>query len=173
MRDLIIFPILGAAVGTISNVIYQGLTHPLHWSLFDPSQIHSNSYVLIRGLVFGLSMGLVFGLIRSLTGPGIDTITVPNQGIWRSARNAAVLASIGIIVMAIAAQLLRWSVPFWGSFGLLFGLAAGGGEACLKHFTLRTVLYFGGNIPWNYARFLDSATERIFLHTVCSYLHIF
>jgi hypothetical protein len=51
-------------------------------------------------------------------------------------------------------------------FGLSFGLLAGGGEACIKHFILRLILYLCGYIPGNYARFLDWATERIFLQKV-------
>jgi len=40
------------------------------------------------------------------------------------------------------------------------------GEAAVKHFSLRVLLYSNGFIPWNYARFLDYATERIFLQKV-------
>jgi predicted lipid-binding transport protein (Tim44 family) len=59
-----------------------------------------------------------------------------------------------------------------GSFligGLSSGLIAlilGGGKACIQHFTLRLILYLDGYIPWNYARFLDYAAERIFLQKV-------
>jgi predicted lipid-binding transport protein (Tim44 family) len=51
-------------------------------------------------------------------------------------------------------------------FGLVFGLVFGGGKACLQHFTLRLILGIKGFIPWNYARFLDYATERVFLQKV-------
>ncbi len=169
-QNLAIWPAVGAFGGIVAKgiyeIVYAIVTNPLYWSLFEPIDIQLPSYLLIRGLVFGLSIGLVFGAIRGLTGPGIETRTVPNQGILSSARNSVILASIGIIVPALAAYLVRWSPVFWGSFGLLFGLAAGGAEACLKHFSLRAVLYFSGKIPWNYARFLDYATERILLQKV-------
>lgn len=42
----------------------------------------------------------------------------------------------------------------------------GGCKACIKHFALRLILYRNNYIPWNYARFLDYATERIFLQKV-------
>jgi predicted NACHT family NTPase len=48
---------------------------------------------------------------------------------------------------------------------LIFGLVAGG-DACIQHFTLRLILYRNGYIPWNYARFLDYCTERLFLQRV-------
>ena len=41
-----------------------------------------------------------------------------------------------------------------------------GGDASIKHFTLRLILYRNGYIPWNYARFLDYCTERMFLQRV-------
>ena len=40
------------------------------------------------------------------------------------------------------------------------------GAACVQHFTLRLVLWWRGVIPWQYARFLDYATERMFLQRI-------
>ncbi|PSO79721.1 MAG: NACHT domain-containing protein, partial [Cyanobacteria bacterium QS_5_48_63] len=48
--------------------------------------------------------------------------------------------------------------------GLLIGLVAG--AACIQHFVLRALLWRQGVVPWNYARFLDYATERCFLQKV-------
>jgi hypothetical protein len=47
------------------------------------------------------------------------------------------------------------------SFGLIFG-----GKACIKHFTLRLMLYHQNYISWNYARFLNYATDRLFMQKV-------
>ncbi|MDJ0600671.1 MAG: hypothetical protein QNJ37_17730 [Crocosphaera sp.] len=44
------------------------------------------------------------------------------------------------------------------------GLLAGG--ACIKHLILRIILYCNHYIPWNYASFLDYASDRIFLRKV-------
>ncbi|GAA6619304.1 hypothetical protein NUACC26_051170 [Scytonema sp. NUACC26] len=120
----------------------------------------------IRGIVFGLCLGFIYVLIRGLTGPSIQTLSFPNQGIRQSAKNAIVFGLIGFLLLGLAAMILRWRILVWGIFGLLFGVAAGGGEACVKHLIFRTILYFHGCIPWNYARFLDYATERIFLQKV-------
>ena len=49
--------------------------------------------------------------------------------------------------------------------GMIFGLV-GGGDAVTKHLILRVILWLQGNIPWDYAKFLDYATERIFLRQV-------
>ena len=56
--------------------------------------------------------------------------------------------------------------------GLIFGVAAalmggqGAGIICIKHFTLRCLLWWSGYIPWSYARFLDYASDRVFLQKV-------
>lgn len=49
---------------------------------------------------------------------------------------------------------------------LLLGGLSGGGTACFRHLTLRLILQDMGYIPWNYARFLDYAIERLFLQKV-------
>ncbi|HBL11424.1 MAG TPA: signal transduction protein, partial [Cyanobacteria bacterium UBA11162] len=50
--------------------------------------------------------------------------------------------------------------------GLLFGVFSPAGIACIQHLTLRVILYFSNDTPWNYARFLDYATQLIFLQKV-------
>ncbi|HEY9905096.1 MAG TPA: hypothetical protein V6D43_22160 [Candidatus Sericytochromatia bacterium] len=40
------------------------------------------------------------------------------------------------------------------------------GSSRVQHFILRVVFNFNGFIPWNYARFLNYATERMFLQRV-------
>jgi hypothetical protein len=53
--------------------------------------------------------------------------------------------------------------------GLVFALLGGlkyGGAACIQHFTLRRMLFKKGRIPWNYAKFLDFASERLLMKKV-------
>jgi hypothetical protein len=116
---------------------------------------------------YWLISGSILGLLGGLRGPEIETKTSPNQGIWNSARNACTLGLIGATLGALIGHFFN---PNWLGlgllFGLLFGLVFGGGKACLQHFTLRLILWINGFIPWNYAHFLDYATERIFLQKV-------
>ncbi|MBD2017521.1 protein kinase [Microcoleus sp. FACHB-53] len=161
-KNLIRGVVFGSLWGLLLKIPYYLLFNPLPFSLSHPHFRDS----LLRGLVFGMTMGLTVGLVRGLTSPGIEMLTVPNQGIWQSAKNAVVFSLIGFCVACVGAALLHWRVLYWGMFGLSFGLLAGGGEACIKHFILRLILYLCGYIPGNYARFLDWATERIFLQKV-------
>jgi serine/threonine protein kinase len=157
---------VGSILGLLVKVLYELLFHPLHWRIFDPKFLDLQIYSWTRGITFGLSVGLVYGLIGGFTAPSISTQTVANQGIWQSVKNAIIFGFIGLIVLGIAARALGWYSFFWGMYGLWFGVAAGGGEACIKHLILRIILCYKGYIPWNYARFLNYATERIFLQKV-------
>lgn len=146
---------------------------------------------LREGLIFGLVFGLIFGLIGALTGglisgfsgPDIKRRTIPNQGIWQSAINAGVFALISGLASGLIGGLmsgltigldegfqsaltvgLKSALIVGLTGGLIGGLVSGTG--CLKHFTLRIILYWSGSMPWNYARFLNYATERLFLQQI-------
>ena len=59
---------------------------------------------------------------------------------------------------------------FWGPIdGTIPALAVGlscGGVAYVQHFVLRFLLWCAKDVPFNYARFLDYASERILLRKV-------
>jgi NACHT domain-containing protein len=138
---------VGLAGGLICGLVY-GLAIGLTAGMFF-------------GLFFGLAFGLVFGLVPGL----IHERTVPNEGIHRSARRAV---AIGLFFG------LFFALPFGLFFGLaeallfelFFGLAGGlvfGGLACLQHLAVRVLMAMHGVAPLRYVRFLDEATERLFL----------
>lgn len=143
----------------------------------------------IIGLNFVLSNALIYGSIGVLVGATfgglsnriLGTKTHPNQGILLSVRNAIFTGLIFPLIFFIAGELSFWllfmltSEPIEISHydilrvAVRFGLPAAlwyGGLDIIKHFTLRFFLSFNGYIPWNYARFLDYAAERIFLRKV-------
>ena len=131
---------------------------------------------LFGGLLYGLFAGLFAGLIRGLTFSQIETRTLPNEGIYRSARNALTVGLIcglicGLVVVLVVVPFVELGDSLAGGLvvGLVFGLVGGlvgGGEACLKHVVLRLWLIHNGSTPWNYVRFLDYAAERILLRKV-------
>jgi hypothetical protein len=135
------------------------------------------------GCVVGAFLGAVVGVLKGVTGPDVERRTRPNQGIRQSAYNMAVFSLLGILVgglpygllnITIAAVVTRLSpTPFdWlhlalvpaAYFGLLGALIPG--AACVQHFTLRFVLWCFGLAPWQYARFLNYATERMLLQRI-------
>jgi len=146
-------------------------------------------FALSAGLVLAMLGVLLFGLGTAET----KMTTLPNQGIRNSIRNAiiagllswllsgltglvvvssvivlqeedllagAVGGLVGVLVAGLVAGLVV-GLPVMLFFGLLFG-----GRAAVRHFILRFLLYRSGYMPWNYARFLDYAAERIFLRKV-------
>jgi ribosomal protein L40E len=50
-------------------------------------------------------------------------------------------------------------------FGLIIGIPISGTPA-IKHFVLRVILWSNGYAPWNYAKFLNYSTNRLFLQRV-------
>jgi len=111
----------------------------------------------------------------------IENTTVPNQGIKQSAQNAIFTTLIGwliTVLMCLPLIVLTELLPIKPELltgiailklGLVVGLMVGiflGFLPTIQHLILRLILYFNNYIPWNYARFLDYATERIFLQKV-------
>lgn len=129
------------------------------------------------GLMYGLTVGVFYSIIQGLKGSNVETKTVLNQGIKKSIYNAMFLGVIIAVLAGVAGftsieiarndNLIDWEnliSPMM--IGLYVGLFFGGGYAVVKHFVLRSMLYKKGVAPWNYARFLDYATELIFLQKV-------
>ncbi|MHC5829492.1 MAG: NACHT domain-containing protein, partial [Nostoc sp.] len=121
---------------------------------------------------------LILGLIFGFNGLEIENKTIPNQGIWQSAKNTFKLSAFAFLPFTILIFLIRQIIQkntlneaLISSLisGLLFGLVISiprSGTPVIKHFTLRLILFRNGYIPWNYARFLDYCTERLFLQRV-------
>lgn len=178
----------GIAYGLIFGLIAGLIFGLIIKRIFIPSfgQIDN----LIGGLIFGLALGLVFGLIGGLVlglmsgieSSEIDQRTITNQGIYRTQKNCFIVGFglwlfVGIIDSLVFESILRLisqlnndlnfglmdSLTFGVLSGLIGGLIGGvkyGGAACIQHFTLRWILYQKNRIPWNYAKFLDFASDR-------------
>lgn len=132
------------------------------------------SNALVPSLIFGLMLALIFGFERKTD---VDPTTMPNQGIWQSVANSSKLfLTIGGFTGLLLGVYVLLSGTLNPSFivvnVLLFGLASallggqGAGITCLKHFVLRVILWQKGYAPWNYARFLNNAAERVLLQKV-------
>ena len=130
---------------------------------------------LVSGLVSGLSVGLSVGLIAGLQGPEIEIKDVPNQGIWQSLRNIITFTTLsfpfcialGVLPRLATSQSVSISkvLIFGLGMAVIFGIM-GSGIPVIQHFSLRLVLWGNGFIPWNYARFLNYCTDRLFLQRV-------
>jgi len=127
------------------------------------------AFIIIPGFIASM-LGLIITLMSGRVEPDIETSVTPNQGAWQSRINSLVFTLVcGVAFGLFFSLVLGLGVTAGLVSGLIFGLILGvfgGGAASIQHFILRIVLYLSGSVPWNYARFLDYATERIFLQKV-------
>ncbi len=142
---------------------------------------------LTAGLTYGLISGLTFALIPCqfitvtfvLSGILIEfqekAITIPNESIKSSASNTVIATLILFFLWAGSISLLKLGTPQTDGlawilvFELILVLMAAivfGGLACIQHFILRLILWQHGDIPWNYAKFLNYSSERLFLQRI-------
>ncbi|NES42943.1 AAA-like domain-containing protein [Moorena sp. SIO2C4] len=127
------------------------------------------AFVPFLGLFVGLAFGLFFVLIGGLGGSNIELKAAPNHGIFKSAINAGTLGLLSGFIFGLIGELIAglYAGLISGLIStLLMSMLSNAGIACIKHFVLRIILFCSGHIPWNYARFLDYATDHIFLQRV-------
>ena len=180
----------GALVGISMGCIgFALLILTTQWasSLAGYTGIRYDIYLVAVGCVSGLITGLIYGVSSGQ----LETHKSfkPNQGIWRSLYNGGrVLLVVGLIVwlaydlpvivsyrhdvnqhpgeiIDFLSDRFLTGVIVGISIGLFFGLL-NGGIACIKHVLLRVFLWRARAMPWNCARFLDYAAERILLRKV-------
>ncbi|MGB3532779.1 MAG: NACHT domain-containing protein [Microcoleaceae cyanobacterium] len=162
--------IVGLIYGVIGDFVF-GLIHGVIAGL-----IYGVIAELIYGLTFGLIGGLITGLIRGLKSPIIEYKNTQYQGIKQVIKNTIVqtrlvfLPCCGLLYLLSITEGLAniFDILVLGfGFTLLFNSVCGGSIIFrIKHFSLRLVLWFNRYIPWNYARFLNYSTNRLFLQRV-------
>lgn len=177
---LIICTITGLIVGLVRSIVLLIIPLICDGLNYSINNIQSIIIYLLVCLVYGLSLGIFLGLIFAISS-GLDSAevkqkTVSNQGIKSSAKNCMkwglILGLIAWVIFGLIPGLFLKSIELV-IFGLIpalflriiYGLRYGG-ATCIQHFNLRLMLYKKGHIPWNYARFLDYASERLLLKKV-------
>ena len=134
---------------------------------------------IIKPFHYILKHELTFWIFGGSNNLAIETKSIPNQGIWQGVKDTFTLSVLYFLpstILIFLIQIIQQNNSLNKSalisslmFGLFFGLLVGilrSGTPVIKHFALRLILYFNGCIPWNYARFLDYCTERLFLQRV-------
>jgi len=123
---------------------------------------------IFKGIYSALIALLLIGVMPAFKKSEIQEKTHTNQGIKNSIWNSCLVALICSLVGGLISGLINGliiGITSAISLGLIAGLGSGG-IACIQHFTLRLILYRNSHIPWNYARFLNYATDRLFLQRV-------
>ena len=132
--------IFGLVWGLIAGLTDDEIIVGLFWGL-----IHG----LFWGLIAGLIAGLAAGLINRLSEESIDGLSEqPINGLSERPMSLLVIGLIPFFIVALMAEIVTDIVTH------------------LRLIFLHFLLYLRGFIPWNYARFLDYATESLFLYKV-------
>lgn len=144
---------------------------------------------IIGILIFSLPFSLIVFLSGFVISSDIEANTYPNQGIRKSGLNAVVSILIGTLSCVVISILvigilileaktltnyqiidllvsriiigLGWGIFLSGIIWMFFG-----GLAVIQHFVLRLILFCSGHAPWNYAKFLDWASDKLFLQKI-------
>ncbi|MCP4402279.1 MAG: hypothetical protein GY801_33865 [bacterium] len=122
----------------------------------QPAWLHKFVRLLYRIIIMltdGLALGLICVLIGGLVG-GLGAVLFGSP-------NVRLIGVVGGMAGGVIGGLVVGLV-----IGLAWGLVNWGGMAVIHHYALRFVLYCRGHMPWNIVKFLNYATERIFLRKV-------
>ena len=168
VRGLVFGLVFGLAVGLVAGLVGE------RGGVLVSGLFSGLGGGLVAGLVVGLFSGLVVGVVLGLSNMELEARIVPNQGIWRSARNALIVCLVSGLVAELFCVLVSglfsgFDLVFGLVFGLLVAIGLGlhfGGLAVILHIVLRYFLWRDGYLAWNLVRFLDYAAERIFLRKV-------
>jgi NACHT domain len=194
-------------VNDLHSALNSGLTFGLLTTTLNMILENKPFSALPTGLISGLIFGLVILLFAGFQVSDVQKSEKPNHGIFRSARNSAIVGIFIFVIIVLFNALydlltsvsfefeihdldilqeyvLKFQIIFSSLlemaqmnnlltgglfFGPILGSFAGllsGGSACIQHFVLRFILYLNRCTPWNYVRFLDYATERLFLQKI-------
>ena len=149
-----------------------GLLYILLRFRLTPEFYQAKPYFWVQELLIFIVLGALYGGFK-IKQKVLKTI-LPNEGIRRSLKYTVIF----FVTFMFVQMLYAWSFeeircPFYLiciglTIGLLAGLGGnqGSGIISIQHFILRVFLHWKGDIPWNYARFLNYATERIFLQKI-------
>ena len=162
-------------------IISFGLLFPVFYQIRNFIIWQSLDWESLGKLMLALiSIGICFIVFNGFEIPTNikEESTKPNQGILDSRKNTLFYMRIVIPVGGIIALIWATQTKFTEQYiAVMYGIVLAligsilifgqsSGMACIKHFVLRVILYFTEHIPWNYSRFLDYATERIFMQKV-------
>jgi hypothetical protein len=160
-------------------LLVSGVTRGLSMRIPDVQQAVTPNQGTWRSARYGVVMALITaGIAAVLTGAS-DFLAY----YWFPLHLGSSIKPLGIDreAVSIMSHLLgvspTTSQEFWILHALFWGLTdaaipalavglACGGAAFVQHFVLRCLLWYAGCIPFNYARFLDYAAERILLRKV-------
>ena len=167
LKGLLVGLILGLFISLLAS--FYILNYTPEWK----SLVNAFREELLITVIFSVG-GLALG---SLSGPQLEQSHYTNEGIWRSFRTGLLFSlltmciSVGILMMYRSFilklelfQSLVFSIQ-WSIFPSLMSFLIPTFSA-IQHFSLRVIMWKKGFAPWNYAKFLNSASDRLLLQRI-------
>ena len=170
---------IGAAAGLAAGLIAR-LLGELR-GLLHPQGVWDSSLLILQQLgewpawpAICVAAMAACAVMSGLGGGLSKALTVPNEGILRSARRAfsiGIPAGLfggffaGVVIRPIASVYTVIMMSFFFAFavGLVFG-----GRVCLRHIVLRFLLIYNDFAPPRYNSFLQDSADRLFLRRSAS-----
>ncbi|MCT7960175.1 NACHT domain-containing protein [Laspinema sp. D1] len=150
--------------------------------------LYAGLFALIYGWEVGGIYGIFFAIIAlscggiiALKAPDIELNTTSPRILWQSAIASVSWCLLGFVSFQFIGAILSAVTPrggwvmyllsvlfFIGSTAPILGLICGLITAIpwMKHLLVRVILWRRGDIPWNYSRFLEYVSQRLFLQRV-------
>ncbi len=164
---------VGALIGLLLTALDGRLGGPIKhvFYLVSSGLLHQTVGHVVVGGISGVLAALIFSVLGCNSSEHLSPLEriKPNQGTYRSLHNSLkvgiplwIIFAVFFYVASGVDQKLLFGIIFGGFLALIFGLL-NGGIVCIQHVLLRFLLWHLGACPWNYARFLDYAAERLVL----------
>ncbi|HEY9836011.1 MAG TPA: NACHT domain-containing protein [Vampirovibrionales bacterium] len=150
--------------------------------------LYAGLFALIYGWEVGGIYGIFFAIIAlscggiiALKAPDIELNTSPPRTLWQSAIISVSCCLLGFLSFQFIGAILSAITPtggwimyllsvlfFMGSTAPILGLVCALITAIpwMKHLIVYLILWRRGDIPWNYSRFLEYLSQRLFLQRV-------
>ena len=142
--------------------------------------VGSFALALLGTIIVGVGVAALVEVARGLRPRAISHTVEPNQGTWRSATSALVVAlalglAAGVMgstvfgLLARPGERARVALAVGTVFGVGCSVIVGLTQGLLvffRHWVTRIVLWICGDAPLRYIRFLDFAAERLFLRKI-------
>jgi energy-coupling factor transporter ATP-binding protein EcfA2 len=123
-----------------------------------------------RGALYSILIGGVVLVLRSfdrLRKPDIKKTTRFNQETWNAFTNSLIASFVGFCLLVVPVVLFLTTskrISLAALLGVIHLLC--GGSIYIEHLTMRSFIWWSGNAPWNYPRFLKWAERELFLQRI-------
>lgn len=184
ISNFLVGALVGMLIGMLFGILFgmaADMAIRMQSLLFDGQSNYKYSFALLFAEAGALGFAAFNVFNGALTLSDITIRALPNEGIRRSLRYAFLFfllyGAMGVAIFVSLSFFLGGEEAVVGNVAIkfalfislclaIYGAIRNGGVACFQHLILRYLIFFNGLAPWHYIRFLNYASERLFLRQV-------